>query len=355
MVKTMIAETIHGTTHSVDTVQALLIMCIWPFKVVRLSEDPSHFYCSIARQMSLQLGLHRPGQPYWPLRHGSLSGPSTVMMDEEIRQSTWLACYVVNQMHSSLLGVPSSMLTDANLLAAFGNPTVEPVLSQLCRIYHFLMQSSWDIGGNAPTPTGMLEPATRITMVREYCTQLSALEQQYLGQKSDVVRISLLYARLQLCSFALLDDVPLSEDVLDLVKEAETTACELIDITYGINLSIAPIHTRRAMCYSAFVLIRLLQLPYDMQRELLLESIERVRQSWSTAISAPDDLDRKVCIILQELPCFEDKHRSPPILSRMGASIFYDTLRLYWEYCLEKQMPDEYLDITRFDWSALGM
>ena len=355
MIKSMIAETIHTASHSVDTIQALLIMCCWPFRTIRLSDDPSPFYCSIATQMALQLGLHRPNQPYWPLRHGSLSGPSTVMADAEVRLTTWLACYVVNQMQSSHLGMPSSILPDANLLAAFENPEVEPVLSQLCRIYYLLMQSSWDISANAPTPTGMLDPAARLTMIRHHAKQLVALEEQHLAQMGDVVKVSLLYVRLQLHSFALLDDVPLSDDLLDLVKDAEATACELIDVTYGMNLAIAPIHTRRAMCYAAFVLVRLLQLPYDVQRELLHDSIERVRQSMSTAITAPDDINHKACTLLQELPYFEDKHRSPPILSRMGASIFYDTLRVYWEHCLEKQMPEEYLDIDRFDWSALGM
>jgi hypothetical protein len=88
---------------------------------------------------------------------------------------------------------------------------------------------------------------------------------------------------------------------------------------------------------------------------MLHDSIERARQSLSTTISAPDDINGKACTILQELPYVEDKHRSPPILSRMGASIFYDTLRVYWEQCLERQMPAEYLDLDRFDWTALGM
>ncbi|KAH8906510.1 hypothetical protein BR93DRAFT_754646 [Coniochaeta sp. PMI_546] len=354
MIRAMITDTIHAATHSVDTIQALLVMCIWPFKTTRLSEDPSQFYSSIATQMSLQLGLHRPNQPYWPLRDGSLSGPLTAV-DKDIRLTTWLACYVVNQMQSSHLGVPPSILVDASLLAAFENPAVDPALSQLCRIYHLLMRMSWEISANAPTPTGMVDPAARLTMIRDSREQIGALEQRYLIQVTDMVKISLLYSRLQLYSFALLDDMPFSKDLLDLVGEAGSTACELIELTYTINLSIAPIHTRRAMCYSAFVLVRLLQLPCDLERELLYDSIERVRQSLSTIISAPDDINRKACAIFQELPYFEDKHRSPAILSRMGASVFYDALRVYWEHCLEKQLPEEYLDFDKFDWSSLGL
>ncbi|KAB5511696.1 hypothetical protein GE09DRAFT_639225 [Coniochaeta sp. 2T2.1] len=354
MIKVLITDTIHAASYSVDTIQALLIMCLWPFKTAHLSDDSSQFYCSIATQMSLQLGLHRPNQPYWPLRHGSLNGPSTAV-DEKTRLTTWLACYVVNQIQSSHLGVPSSIQADTNLLAAFDNPAIDPVLAQLCRIYHLLMQLSWEISANALTPTGLVEPSARLVLIREYREQWTRLEQEHLAQANDVVKISLLYSRLQLYSFAVLDDVPVSEDLLDLVRDAEATACELIELTYGMNLSIASIHIRRAMCYAAFVLVRLLQLPYDVQRELLHDSIEHVRQSLSTAISAPDDINRKAYTILQDLPYFEDKRRSPPILSRMGASIFYDALRVYWEHCLDKQLPQEYLDIDGFDWGALGL
>ncbi|KAB5533367.1 hypothetical protein GE09DRAFT_1250599 [Coniochaeta sp. 2T2.1] len=329
MIKVMITDTIHAASHSVDTIQALLIMCLWPFKTAHLSDDSSQFYCSIATQMGLQLGLHRPNQPYWPLRHGSLN---------------------VKPSRGAVLHTGHT-----NLLAAFDSPAIDPVLSQLCRIYYLLMQLLWEISANAPTPTGLVEPSARLVLVREYREQWTRLEEQYLTQANDVVKISLLYSRLQLYSFALLDDVPVSEDRLDLVREAEATACELIELTYGMNLSIASIHTRRAMCYAAFVLVRLLQLPYYVQRELLHDSVEHVRQSLSTAISAPDDINRKAYMILQDLPYFEDKPRSPPILSRMGDSIFYDALRVYWEHCLDRQLPQEYLDFDGFDWGALGL
>ena len=131
MIKPMIAASIHMSSYSVETIQALLIMCIWPFKAARLSEDPSQFYSSIATQMSLQLGLHRPSQPYWPLQHGSLSGPLTAA-DKDVRLTTWLSCYLVNQMQSSAQGVPPSILVDSNLLDAFDNPAVDRDLSQLC-------------------------------------------------------------------------------------------------------------------------------------------------------------------------------------------------------------------------------
>ncbi len=109
------------------------------------------------------------------------------------------------------------------------------------------------------------------------------------------------------------------------------------------------------MCYAAFVLIRLLQLPYDTQRELLHDSIERVRESLNAIVSSPDDLNRKACFILQELSYLEYKRRSPPILSRMGASLLYDSLRVHWEHLLERQLPTGDFDIYKFDWNGLSL
>ncbi|KAH8890610.1 hypothetical protein GQ53DRAFT_765808 [Thozetella sp. PMI_491] len=351
MVKAMIAETIHGNSHSVETIQALLVMCMWPFRINRLSEDPSPFYSSIATQMSLQLGLHRPGQPYWPLRHGSFSGPTTTVADEEIRRSTWLACFAVNQMQSSYLGVPPSTTGDANLLICVEHPTIDPSLAQHCRIYHLLMKLCWEIGANAPTPTGMVEPAARMIMIRHYAEQLSTLERQHLRHMADSVKISFLHSKLQLYSFAMLDNLPFPEDMSDLLDQAESTACELIELGYGMNLNITPLHVRRAMLYSAFILVRLLHAPRDVQREVLYDYIERVRQALCTTITSPGDLTHKAHTILQELPFVEDKHTSPEILSRMGASLFYDSLRVHWEHWLEK--CDGNFDINRFDWNAV--
>lgn len=351
MIKPMIAASIHVSSYSVETIQALLIMCIWPFKTARLSEDPSKFYSSIAAQMSLQLGLHRPSQPYWPLQHGSLSGPLTAA-DKEVRLTTWLSCYLINQMQSSAHGVPSSILVDANLLDAFDNPSVDRDLAQLCHIYHMLTRLTWEIGANAPSPVGIIEPEARIPMIRYYLEQMSALEGKHLAQASDAVRISFLYSKLQLLSFALLDDVPFSESLLDLIKDAEGAAGELVDITSEMNLAATPTHIRRAMCYGAFVLIRILQLPHETQRELLVDIIERVRESLSTTATAPDDVICKACTILQEMPFLENKHRSPPILSRMGASIFYDTFRVYWENLVDRGFNFE---PEKYDWWTLGL
>ncbi|KAK5956200.1 Regulatory protein leu3 [Knufia fluminis] len=349
-VKTLVAATLHSN-RSIQTIQALLILCVWPFRISRLQEDPSHFYIGLASQMCLQLGLHRPSQPYSHLgdRHEAMAG------DAHIKSTTSLACFVVNQMQSSYLGVPSSILVDLNLIKSFDHPRVDSTLSQLCRIYHVLSQSCLAIAANGPTPSGLLAPDARLNMMKLCGEQLSTLQAQYLGNMNDIVKTSFLYARLQIWSFALLDDIPMSKELIEIIKCAEEDACELIELCYGTNLSIGPYIVRQAMCYSAFVLARILQCPYDTQREVLEDNIERVCQAMSTTASTDNDIMRKVGPLLRALPYIEDKRRSPPILSRMSASIVYDSIKMYWEN-MDERNPDQgpyTLDFDGFDWDTL--
>lgn len=367
LVKTIISDAMHDRPYTVETVQALLIMCLWPFRTVHISDDPSQFYSSIAARMALQLNLHRPDQPYWPLRHGSFHGPHMASSDHDVRRTTWLACYVVDQIQAAQMGLPPAIRADANLLAAVEHPAVPAVLARLCRLYHLQAEIAWTIGTNASTPTGLVPPAERPTLIRQYLEKLARLQaadrqQQQQNAVSgggsggghEGVRLSALYARSQLGSYALLTDMPYSDGLRDLVADAEAAACELIDVAHGINMITAPVYFHWAMIHAGFVLVRLLQMPYDTQSEVLYDSIERVCQSLRTIVTSPDDLSAKAWPLLQGLQYLQDKQKTPALLSRMGVSLFYDLLRVSWEQNLEEVIDDSF-DMAQFDWNTLGM
>jgi len=352
-IKTLVAATLHSKVRAIETVQALLVLCMWPFRVSKLHEDPSHFYIGLATQMCLQLGLHRPSQPHSHL----VDRPEyqSMIADAHVKTTTWLACFVVNQMQSSYLGVPPSILVDLNLANSFDNPKVDKTLSQLCRIYHLLSQSCLAISANGPTPSGMLAPDARLLMMKLYGEQLSTLQAQYLQDMNDIVQVSFLYARLQTCSFALLDDMPVTDELVQIINSAEETACELIELCYGMNLAVAPYIVRQVMCYGAFVLVRIMRSQHSTQREVLEDNIERVCQAMSTTASADDGITRKLCPILRALPYVEDKSHTSPIMSRMAASIVYDSIRIYWNNSDARRPSQEPLtfDFDGYDWNTL--
>lgn len=79
-------------SRSLKTMQALLLLCVWPFPHQQTINDPSPMYCSLATNIGHQLGLHRP-------LHKSdyderATGPSVCSLSE---RKTWIGCFIANQ------------------------------------------------------------------------------------------------------------------------------------------------------------------------------------------------------------------------------------------------------------------
>lgn len=355
-IKSMVADSIHAYPRLIETVHAILILCMWPFKISGMREDPSLMYSGIGTQMCLQLG-----HPSLSQHTSSKSTPDSNdrAIDACDKTSTLLACFIVNRINSGYLGLPATTLAHPKILRAFEDPAINPVLSQLGRIYHLVGEAIIAIGANGPSPTGMLEPSSRLTMINLYGEQLSELQERYLQGMKGIVEVSYFFARLQIWSFALLDDMMFSEDLLKIFHIAEDDACKIIELCYDMNLAASPYHFRRAICYSGFVLVKILRSPYcHMKRELLEDSIERARQALSTTASSPDDIFCKACQVLGELPYLEDKKRTAPIFSRMSASMMFDMLRIYWENWHDRNLPEQapsLLDLDGIDWDTLGL
>ncbi|KAK6332283.1 suppressor protein sef1 [Orbilia brochopaga] len=362
MIKAMVGETMYVRRHSIESVQALLLLCLWPFPTLSMNEDPSHIYSGIATQIALQLGLHCHSQA-----HSHLTIFQNQMKpDDEIKMTAWMACFLVNQMQSNMLGVPPTIMVDNNIINHFGHPALDPTLAKMCRIFHLLTQCTLTISGYGPaspsSPPG--DTNSRFKMIMAYGAEFASLQATHLDPMDENTKILFLFARVQLWSFALIDDVPLAlspspspSSYLDIIKYAERDACDLIELCYGLNLSITPVYIRRAMSYCAFVLARILRSQHASQCEVLEDNIEKVRQALITTSDARGDIIHKACELLQDIPYMEDKRLSPPITSRMGASVLYDLLRIASENKLGSQLGQRTLafDLDGFDWNILGM
>lgn len=81
------------TSRSIYFVQALLLLCVWPFPFKQVIDDPSWLYCGLATHMATLLGLHRP-QHIVRL----LSALDAEIGDFVERSRTWIACFIVDQM-----------------------------------------------------------------------------------------------------------------------------------------------------------------------------------------------------------------------------------------------------------------
>lgn len=351
-IKAMVSESMYSP-RSVEIVQALLILCVWPGTITSLSHDPSHLYSSMAVQMSLQLGLHQPSS------YGCDSPDFASSSAAEVKLATWLACLIVGHMQASALGVPPFLTIDHQHLKVLDSPMVDVNLSRLCRIHHLLDQANQSLSSQCPTASGILDTGARLGMIRQFGEQFCSLREQYLGNMNNVVTIALLSAKVQLWSFAFFDDIPVSPELLKIVNDAKEDACEVIDLCYHRNLATAPYYVRRAMCYCAFVLVKFMRSLYHVQTEVLEDHIERVCQALSTSTCSQEDIDYKACNALRALPYIEDKKLSPPIASRMGASVVYDLLRIWAENDYGRtrsiEQDTQMCDLDVFDWTSFTL
>ena len=344
---------------SLEIVQALLIMCMWPPSFSWNRHDSSLIYSGIAIHMGLQLGLHRPG----------LAGEFCLEVDDlqperdvESKKTTWLACYIVSQMQVARSGLPLPFPEDANLVIAFDDPKLSPHLSLLCHIYRLLGQSANIIGANGSSVSGLVDPATRVNMVKMFRLQYCTLWDRLLPYKCDVLEFGFLSARLQLWSFVLHNDIVLSAEVFDIINDAEQDARRLLQISCEINLSFVPFYVRRSICYAALMLVKLLRYPcIRSDHETVWNQIKLARLSLSSSAGTSDgDVHHGMDCLLQAAPYLGTKEMGPPTQSRMTYSMVFDFIRSYRGHFCQPD-PGTLLEmfgtgdgIVPIEWSDLG-
>lgn len=326
-IQAMIGQVVINPPRSVEVVQALLLLCLWPFPFGSTLGDPSFVYCGLATQIGLQIGLHRP-----TLSQEFSSRPQVLEVDERVRQSTWVACYVVNQMQAGRLGVPFSIQPDYSLLQTLEVQDISPVLINLCRISRLTTQFTTIIGSSAQNSSGLMDPVGRIEMVRLFSSELESLQRTHFPGMSQVIEISFLTSRLYLWSFLLHDDVPSSHELIEYLHKAEKDAGALIQLASGKNLTRSPFHLARAVLYSAVLLVKILASCYASQPQVIRDQIHLATRTLLTATKVEDDHMQRWTRHLERLVSLQDQKRTRPIRSRMAASLMYDTIRVLKEH-----------------------
>lgn len=89
----MVWETIAHGPHSLHTVQALVLLCEWPFPTWSLWQEPTPLWIAMATSMAQSLGLPHLDSAGEFVRVRST--PDWVVQEERLQ--TWAACVVVAQ------------------------------------------------------------------------------------------------------------------------------------------------------------------------------------------------------------------------------------------------------------------
>lgn len=79
-------------SRGLEAVQALLLLCAWPFPFKQTVNDPSPLYASLATNIAHQIGLHRPSSRS---DFEYSASPIAETLEEE-RQRAWYGCFIIN-------------------------------------------------------------------------------------------------------------------------------------------------------------------------------------------------------------------------------------------------------------------
>ncbi|ODV87310.1 hypothetical protein CANARDRAFT_179079, partial [[Candida] arabinofermentans NRRL YB-2248] len=259
------------TPRSTHIVQALLILGTWPLPNQKVLDDCSYRFVGLAKNLSLQLGLHR-GKFISEFSRTQVALPDA----EKWRTRTWLAVFFGEQFWSSNLGLPPSLQTDFLLESARIDQSLPKNFRCLLSLAIFQAKLVSVMGLSVTSPDGLMEPKNRAGALSILERELERLV--FKLQVDDiVVEIYYLYVQLMVCCFAFLPETP-SEDQTKYVTQSYLSATRIVTImsklTESRQLTEYPIYVRHAVTMAAFVLFRLHLTPY-----LLPKYVDSARQS----------------------------------------------------------------------------
>lgn len=364
LIKQMAIETCWiRTPRSTHVIQALLILCIWPLPNEKVLDDTSYRFVGLAKNLSLQLGLHRGGGFIKEFSRTQVNlGPDS----EKWRTRSWLTIFFLEQFWSSTLGLPPSINTTDYLLEnARIDQSLPKDFRQLISLSIFQSKLVNVMGISVTRPDGLLEPSNRAGSLNILDRELERLKFKLKIEENSAVEIYFLYVKLMICGFAFLPGTPI-EDQVKYVSSGYLASTRIVTIISQMinNNKIAlielPIYIRQALTYSVLVLFKL-----NLSRYMIEKYVDSARQSIVTVhrllrntLSSWKDLQNDISrtakilenlnIVLYTYPevfiVDDDSSIISKIRSHLTASLFYDLVWCVHEArrrtLLDKQNPE---------------
>ncbi|ODV82186.1 uncharacterized protein CANTADRAFT_44324 [Suhomyces tanzawaensis NRRL Y-17324] len=334
------------TPRSTHVIQALIILSIWPLPNEKVLDDCSYRFIGLAKNLSLQLGLHRGGEFIQEFSRTQVSlGPDA----EKWRTRSWLAVFFCEQFWSSVLGLPPSINTTDYLLE---NARIDLSLPKdfRCLISLSIFQCKMVnvMGISVTRPDGLLEPLNRAGSLNILDRELDRLRFKLKIEEGSAVEVYFLYMKLMICCFAFLPGTPI-EDQVKYVSSAYLSATRVVTIvsqmlSNNTLLVELPIYVRQSLTYSALILFKLHLSRYliekyvDSARQLIVTVHRLLRNTLSSWQDLKNDISRNakvlenLNIVLYTYPEILTNELNDEvngtIISRMRshltASLFYD-------------------------------
>lgn len=335
------------TPRSTHVIQALIILSMWPLPNEKVLDDCSYRFVGLAKNLSLQLGLHRGGEFILEFSRTQADlGPDSDLW----RTRSWLAVFFCDHFWSSALGLPPSIKTTDYLLEnARVDESLPPSFRCLILLSIFQCKLVNVMGISVTRSDGLLEPLNRAASLNILDRELERLKFKLSIPDGSFMEVYYLYLRLMICCFAFLPGTPI-EDQVKYVSNAYLSATRVITVvpqilqSNSLSLIELPIFIRQSVTYSAFLLFKLQLTNYLMDKyvDSARQSIVTVHRLYRNMLSSWKELKNDISrtarvledlnIVLYTYPEIFELSESPnisgSIISRMRshltASLFYD-------------------------------
>ncbi|XPS72432.1 hypothetical protein M3J09_004597 [Ascochyta lentis] len=338
-------RTLRSIPYTLSTVQALALLCTWPFPTSSSTADPTFMFVGMMLQIATQMGLHRAldAQDFTkkPTRLDALEYAEWI--------HTWASCNVVAQSVSVGCGLPLLIQTHDWTLPASSKPDIGEVpnfnisFKWHLRIEHFRHRVSSCLASHVLGPSCTVFMQERVTIYRLLNSELTELERDE-KDAADFANWHLAAARLHLHAFYLFDDAT-TRDYHDRIVSLYLTASSLIELSLEFDARDGGFfHHCPFSCYQVFVCAAFVVLKILMNgffRGML--DVDSGTKLLETAIAAL----RKMSVVNNDLParlgdvisyfCAApdptvvggvtiDDLRLRQVQSRMSMSVVYDCL-----------------------------
>lgn len=337
------------TPRSTHVIQALIILAVWPLPNEKVLDDCSYRFVGLAKNLLLQLGLHRGGEFIQEFSRSQANlGPDSGLW----RTRSWLAVFFCDHFWSSALGLPPSIKTTDYLVEnARSDSSLPPSFRCLISLSIFQCKLVNAMGISVTRSDGLLEPLNRAASLNILDRELERLKFKLNIPEGSPAEVYYLYLGLMICCFAFLPGTPI-EDQVKYVSTAYLSATRIVTIVSQllcvntISLIELPIFIRQSVTYSAFILFKLHLTNYLMDKyvDSARQSIVTVHRLFRNTLSSWKNLKNDISrtarvledlnIVLYTYPVIFNvgnfANTNGSIISRMRshltASLFYDLL-----------------------------
>ncbi|MCJ1400630.1 hypothetical protein MMC11_003838 [Xylographa trunciseda] len=361
--------------HSLTTLHAILLVCLWPFPVRSQADDPSWLWSGSAVNIAMMMGLHKPGHE---MEYGRPMRPHNG--DIRTRKATWLAVFQVSTSLSSWFGMPPTLNSTSHLetiATLCRDPTVPKAMAASVDIQH-------QVARYMTTLDGQLEVRTKNALIKLFEQDLDRLRVNYEDVWSEALDIELLGAKLYLYGMSFVwaspYDIEQSQTeppelssrsflyrgfaaavrLLHTVcqfKVAEDPRSPMVKLSpnspkrahYISQLSFFPKQFFRMTAFATFFLLWFLAIDLgasEADRELAKNYVSGTHRLFMSFTNSPEHIRcGQTFEVIGRMPSITDGNPALRVNTRLGASFMYDIIRnttLYREatrHAQEAQVP----------------